>query len=154
MSDQRPPDAEQGDARVGRSLRALPPAEASARFTEGVLARLREAAASGRRRRWWLPAFAAAALVGGLVAALRPERSSPPGAPEVATLGDELAELRRAQRQLVAEIESLQTEDAEAPLPVIYVGRSAGVDLVLDLGRFQTAFPRGTRTDPRLEGGE
>ena len=52
--------------------------------------------------------------------------------------GDEIRAARREHRQLRHKIESSAGQEAEAGLPY-HVGQSAGVDVVLDLARFETA---------------
>jgi hypothetical protein len=110
------------DARLDEALRALPRAEASAGFTDAVLAR--------RRPRRWPLVLAFITAGAGAVAtavALWPR-------PSVAR---ELEDLRREQRALADEVAQLR----EAA-PVIYLGRTRGVDLVLDLDR----LPRTSET--------
>jgi hypothetical protein len=148
-SEQGPPDGgvPDLDPRVGRALRELPPAAASPAFTDGVLARV----SAPRARRVLLPALlAAAAAVAIAVFARGPtggrrEGSAPGSDPTAAArvdLAAELARLRREQRELAEEIETQRALEEEPSGTVIYVGQRAGVDLVLDLARFETAVQR------------
>ena len=158
MKDDRPDDRAPDE--VTRTLRGLTREKASPSFTDGVLARI----AAGERpqtrsTRAALPALlgAAAAAVGTLVLAYkgtepppapaRPvpaEPAPPPAEGDLRALGAELEQLRREQRDLAAEVESLRARDSDRSVPVIYVGQSAGVDLVFDLAHFeQRVRPRG-----------
>jgi hypothetical protein len=133
------------EERLDRALQALPRPGAPAGFTEATLARL---ARSERRRRLvpWL-AVAGAGTVGALLLALWPARTPGP-APELA---GQIESLRREQRALAAELADLRAldEPAVTSAPVIYLGRSAGVELVLDLGRLEQApRPGGEGTRP------
>jgi hypothetical protein len=114
------------DDQIDEALRALPSAEASAGFTDAVLARL-------PRRRWPLVVAFATAGAGAVaaVAALWPRPS----------LARELESLRREQRALADEVAQLR----EAA-PVIYLGRSRGVDLVLDLDRLSRTSEKKGKT--------
>ncbi len=52
----------------------------------------------------------------------------------------ELARLRREQRELAAEIEDQRAHEELPSGTVIYVGQRAGVDVMLDLARFDAAM--------------
>jgi hypothetical protein len=130
------------DDRLDQALRALPPAGPSDGFTERVVARLGETARSrigrgtGARRRLVAVSLA---LAGGMVALLIVAISSgrKPSQSGASTIG-ELEALRREQRALQAELASLRALD-EPPRrqPIIFLGQSAGIDLVLDLARLR-----------------
>jgi hypothetical protein len=64
-----------------------------------------------------------------------------------AALAAEIERLRQEQRDLAAEVESLRAHRRDPVMPVVYVGQSGDVDLILDLTRFQ----QRSRLD---EGGE
>jgi hypothetical protein len=123
------------DDRLDEALRALPPAGASTGFTDGVVARV---ARRGRRRQRGLAAslVLGAGLAALVFVALRSGTAPSHRDPGVA---GEIEALRREQRALAAELASVRALDHEAPPDrrVIYLGRSAGVDLVLDVARLQ-----------------
>ena len=54
-----------------------------------------------------------------------------------AALAAEIDRLRQEQRDLAAAVESLRAHRRDPVMPVIYVGQSGDVDLVLDLTRLQ-----------------
>jgi hypothetical protein len=121
------------DDRLDEALRALPPAGASTGFTDGIVARV---AGRGPRRRRRLAArlVLGAGLAALVILAVR--SGTAPFHPDSAVVG-ELEALRREQRALAAELASVRALDHQAPPDrrVIYLGRSAGVDLVLDIAR-------------------
>jgi hypothetical protein len=120
------------DDRLDEALRALPAQAASAGFTAGVVARVSD---RPRPRRWLVALASSGGLAALVVLALR--LGGRPAHREDGVVG-EIEALRREQRALAAELAGLR---ALAPPPppqqVIYLGQSAGVDLVLDLARLQ-----------------
>jgi hypothetical protein len=126
------------DEQLDEALRRLPPTAASAGFTDAVVARV----GAGRARRLprLLAPLALAVAVAALVFALRPDRAVPDAAAE-------LEALRREQRQVARELAALRA--SLAPPPVLYLGTSAGIDLVLDVTRHESRPRPGqeVRTD-------
>ena len=124
-------------------LRALPAHEPGSRFTGAVLARLERPAAAPRRA---LPAWAAAALAVALLAGAW-------GAVVVRSTAGERrkAELRDETAAIAAELRALR-EQAAQPAPLLYLGGTEEVDLVLDLSTLPVAaavrVPGGAR-DPQ-----
>lgn len=124
------------DERVDRELRALPRVEPSAQFTERVLARLQAA----RRPRTWTVRLLPLAGVAAAVLAIPAARCL--YAPAEAELrARRYEELRRESIRLAAEIEQLR-QLARARRPVIYLGGTDQVDLVLDVGRLHRTAAR------------
>jgi hypothetical protein len=129
------------DDRLDHALRALPPAGPSAGFTERVVARLEEPVppragrtARGRRLMALSLAFAGGMVVLLFVAVPSVPKRSPPAATAIG----ELEALRREQRALQAELASLRARDEQPrQQPIIFLGQSAGIDLVLDLARLR-----------------
>jgi hypothetical protein len=106
-----------------RTLRALPADEPGPRFTAEVLARLDEAAAPqshARPLRRWAAVAAGLTLIAGAwgVHAGREVRRK--------------AELRRESAALAADLAALRAQAAQ-PAPLLYLGGTEEVDLVLDL---------------------
>jgi hypothetical protein len=156
---------------VTRALRDLPNASAGPTFTDAVLARATTATTRGgnatpsTQRRLAYPALlAGAAALGATLLLLRP--TAPPPEPaavatmeattevttQVATVAaevEQLQRLRQEQRDLAAEVESLRAPPRNPFLPVVYLGRSGDVDLVLDLAHFQSRSRTGGEGEPR-----
>jgi hypothetical protein len=111
------------------ALRALPAPPPRPGFTARVLARLDAASAARRQARVarWSAAAAAALLAAGL-GAWTVER-------EQAARRAELAALQRDAARLEAELEALEAASREEA-PMLYLGGTEEVDLVLDLRRF------------------
>jgi hypothetical protein len=158
--DSAAPDAEAdavADARLTRALRDLPHADASPTFTDGVLSRATAGTVpSARRWRLAYPALlAGAAALGASLLLLRPSvrpLAPPSAAPTEAVVRaelEQLRQLRREQRDLAAEVENLRAHPREAFLPVVYLGRSGDIDLVLDLAQFQHGLRTGEEGEPR-----
>lgn len=128
----------------GEALRSLPRHRAGEGFTESVLERLDEQAAGPAPRRAspaarWLAA--AAGLLGLLAAGaglLSLDDGESSGVREAASLQALAAERARLEEE-VRELRSLVREDAgeaaREESPVLYLGGTEDVDLVLDLGR-------------------
>lgn len=124
---------------VSRLVRELPRHKASAHFTAGVLRRLRE---EPRRRRGPVPrlalaAAAVAAVAAGLLGAhqLAEERGRERARQE-ALHRLEALEVRTVE--LKNEIRSLERLARDAQ-PVVYLGSTPSVDVVVDLGRMAPA---------------
>lgn len=118
---------------LDRQLRELPVIRASDGFTERVLDRLEEPAASPEPARparvVWVAVGASAALLA--VLALLPERR-PRAAPELAA---EATEIRRQHALLSEELDRLRSRTEEAA-PILYLGSDDEIDYVLDLSPF------------------
>jgi hypothetical protein len=150
VNDDRPPVPD----RVTHALRDLPRAAASPTFTDRVLAgataRAGEALPARRARRAALPALVTALAAAAVVVAVR-TRAPVSGTEhhDLRTLGAELEQLRREQQDLAAELQNLRAQGGGEAAPVIYVGQSEGVDLVLDLVHFEKHFrPPGPEGKP------
>jgi hypothetical protein len=120
-----------GDDRVREALRALPADPPGPTFTAEVLARVARASPDRHRLRRvprWATAAALALLVGvagwGVSERLARQQRTARLRAETAALARELAALR---------------EEAAQPAPMIYLGGSEEVDLVLDLSSLPMA---------------
>jgi hypothetical protein len=124
-------DADAGvDDGLRRALRGLPPAEPGPHFTAAVLARLDRPLASTRRQ---LPAWVAAAAVVALLA------SAWGAVAGRAAIGERRkAELFRESAAIAVELQALR-EQASRASPVLYLGGTEEVDLVLDLATLPVA---------------
>ena len=117
------------DDRLRRALRSLPAPATRPDFTGRVLARLdATGAAMGSPAPRWAAAAAAALLVAGLGAWSLDRGTRQARRAEVLALRDDAARLEQ-------EIEALARE-SERSAPVLYLGGTEEVDLVLDLSRF------------------
>lgn len=114
------------DRELDRLLSELPRTAASPGFSRRVLADLDAAPRPRRGSRWLLALAGAAALAAGLWLI-------PRAAPRQQTLAESRA-LEQEHRLLVEELEALKAslhDSSEAP--VLYLGGTEGLDVVLDL---------------------
>jgi hypothetical protein len=119
------------EQRLNQLLRELPRHQASPRFTAAVLRRLADDAPRSRPLRRLTPAAAAAALVAaGLVFGVHEWTRGAERQRELARL----EALESEKRALEAEILELRRLARDAR-PVVYLGSTATVDLVVDLER-------------------
>lgn len=125
-----PPTSDRGpsDRELDRVLAELPRAVASPGFSRRVLGDLGDAAARRAGRAWLLAATAAAAALAAALW-LWPHAAPPPAALA------EAGALEQEHRLLMEELEALKASlrDREAA-PVLYLGGTEGLDLILDLG--------------------
>jgi hypothetical protein len=128
------------DDRLRDALRGLPAPGPGPAFTARVMARLAAAPARAPRRvPAWAAAAAAVVLAAGLLlggrAVVREQRN---------------AALRSETEELARELEALR-QAAERPAPVLYLGGTEEVDLVLDLSTLPlaAAVPAGLTDDTR-----
>jgi hypothetical protein len=110
------------------ALRGLPRERAGEAFTERVLARLDEPVRRrpGLAHPFALAAVVAAALAGGWLwreQALDRQRL------------ERISELKRQQRMLAAELESIRRDAAATAVPVVYLGGDDSTDVVVDIAR-------------------
>lgn len=111
-----------------RLLAELPRVSASPGFSRRVLAELEAPAASPGRRGWRLAAAAGAAAI-ALAAGLWLLPRATPGPPLAETRA-----LEQEHRLLMQELEALKASlRDDEPAPVLYLGGTEGLDLVLDL---------------------
>lgn len=119
------------DDALNRALRELRREAASPGFTQRVLSRLDQAPRPLWRRPLVL-APAAAALVATLLTwSLSSHRQE--------QRRERLAELRREQQQLAAELAALK--DQAGTRQVVYLGGNEGIDIVMDLARLAQRRP-------------
>jgi hypothetical protein len=111
---------------LDRLLAELPRVGASPSFRERVLAAIDRPPVWRRRRRLGLAVSTAAVAVLAVVLWLVPRpRESPPAA--------ELEALRAEHRELVDELAALRASLRDSEAPVLYLGGTEELDLVLDL---------------------
>ena len=126
------------DRELDRLLADLPRPTASPSFTRRVLSALEAPTPTrpGARRRWLLAGAAAAlAIVALLWVPLRGRVAPPPAT--------EMGALREEHRLLMEELAALKASLRESEAPVLYLGGTESLDLVLDLGPIW-----GARGDP------
>lgn len=127
------PRATPGTEQLRRALRAVPADEPGPHFTAGVLARLGRAPAAARWRPSLLPAWAVAAVVlFGLAGGWGVVNH------RAAAAERRRAELRSETAAIAAELAALR-EEATRSAPVLYLGGTEEVDLVLDLATLPVA---------------
>jgi len=134
------------DDRLGKELRKLPRASASAGFTEEVLDQLEAPSVVERpaAQRWMV--LAVAALVIAVLAPLGVWRWQERRRVLVET---EIATLRADQEALRAQLTMLQRQ-VDRRQRVVVLGGDDEVDYVLDLGRLRPARVVPTPTPPRI----
>jgi len=121
--------------RISHLLRALPREEASPHFTAGVLRRLREPPRRAAPARWLVAVATILILAVGFGA-----HQGWQWYEQRQTMA-RIAALRAEQRDLEAELESLEALIAEAH-PVVHLGSTRNVDLVVDLSRLSSEHRR------------
>jgi hypothetical protein len=128
------------DQHLGRLLRELPREKARQGFTPRVLARLDQAPPARMR---WQPRLAAALLAAAVVAGsvMRYERTVAQRAAKVARAEQLLRELRAEHGAIKRELDALP----QAP-PVLYLGGTEDMDLVVDLRQVREAGGARTAT--------
>ena len=121
------------EERISRLLASLPRETASPQFTAGVLERLADAPRRRRQQRWIAAACAAVVLLAGTFG-LRwwsEERARERQRQEALV---RLEALEAEKRALEDEISRLRRMARDAR-PVVYLGSTPNLDMVLDLGR-------------------
>lgn len=124
------------DQPLERILRSLPEGEPGPDFFTEVEQRI-ETRRRRRRRHRVLGSIAAILLLGATIVGVREHRDGTAKARQV-------EELRAERAQIEAELEDLRTAVHESP-PILYLGGTEEVDIVLDLRRLD-----GASTAPRL----
>ena len=137
------------DRELDRLLAALPRESASPGFARRVLDDV-ATGSSPLRRRGWLVAAAAAAAAAAVAVGLWLVPRAAPRSPVVDTRALELE-----HRLLMDELESLKASlRAAEPAPVLYLGGTESVDLVLDLRPVWRGDPRAGVRPAVLGAGE
>ena len=127
-----PPEPAPGADELRRALRGVPADEPGPHFTTAVLARLGRGTAPPRRRLAPLPAWAVAA------AALVALTAGWGVVNQRAAAERRRAELRHETAAIAAELAALRDEAARTA-PVLYLGGTEEVDVVLDLSTLPLA---------------
>ncbi|MCP4661189.1 MAG: hypothetical protein GY856_37780 [bacterium] len=133
--------------RISQVLRSLPREEASPYFTAGVLRRLREPRRREARARWLLAV--ATILILAVAFGAREGWHRYEHRQAVARL----AALRAEHQALETELESLRALAAQAH-PVVYLGSTRNVDLVLDLSQLSSEQRRRLMQSDLVDSGQ
>lgn len=145
------------DQQLDDALRGLPRIEPSSHFTTRVLAHAREHARRPSWRGWTRHRLTAQLMASAAIAAVAalsvntwrhtklPVSVATAARPAVAE--DERRALRSEYEALRSELAALERLRAVSN-PVLYLGSTDQVDLVLDLGRYVRERQRGTTTTP------